>query len=176
MTATPPLASASGASATTPPAEPVNLGWSLAMVLRSWQEHADHAVADVPHGTRGFHVLCVVTSGEPPTQVALAAALAIDRTVMTYLLDDLESAGLVERRADPRDRRARRIAPTAHGRRVLAAARRRVQAAEEVVLGGISPADRAALREALGAASLAIRAAAPGTEPCLAVESVLPSR
>ena len=31
---------------------------------------------------------------------------------MTYLLDDLEAAGLVERRPDPTDRRARRVAPT----------------------------------------------------------------
>ena len=38
---------------------------------------------------------------------------------MTYLLDDLEKAGLIERRPDPADRRARRIAATASGRRLL---------------------------------------------------------
>jgi DNA-binding MarR family transcriptional regulator len=35
---------------------------------------------------------------------------------MTYLLDSLAEAGLVERRPDPADRRARRIVATARGR------------------------------------------------------------
>ncbi len=41
---------------------------------------------------------------------------------MTYLLDDLEAAGLIERRPDPSDRRARRLAATPHGRDTARAA------------------------------------------------------
>ena len=35
---------------------------------------------------------------------------------MTYLLDDLEQAGLIERRPEPADRRARRVVATDAGR------------------------------------------------------------
>src|SRR5204862_8339718 len=42
------------------------------------------------------------------TQLALAQHLGVDRTVMTYLIDDLEAAKLIERRPDPTDRRADR--------------------------------------------------------------------
>jgi MarR family transcriptional regulator, transcriptional regulator for hemolysin len=55
---------------------------------------------------------------EPCSQAALAARLGIDRTVMTYLLDDLVTAGLVERRQDPGDRRTRSVAATEHGRAI----------------------------------------------------------
>jgi hypothetical protein len=40
-------------------------------------------------------VLAVAGQGEPSSQVALAQHLGVDRTVMTYLLDDLEAAKLV---------------------------------------------------------------------------------
>ncbi|MFK0044612.1 MarR family transcriptional regulator [Streptomyces sp. NPDC090741] len=39
----------------------------------------------------------------------MATYLGIDRTVMTYLIDDLVTAGLVERRLNPADRRQRKI-------------------------------------------------------------------
>jgi DNA-binding MarR family transcriptional regulator len=64
------------------------------------------AVAEVPGGPRGYLVLASLGRGEPSTQVALAQHLGVDRTMMTYLLDDLEDAGLVQRRPDPADRRA----------------------------------------------------------------------
>src|SRR6266567_550421 len=57
---------------------------------------------------------------EHGSQLALAQHLGVDRTVMTYLLDSLAEAGLVERRPDPADRRARRIVATARGRALLA--------------------------------------------------------
>jgi DNA-binding transcriptional MocR family regulator len=53
--------------------------------------------------------------GAVGSQLALAQHLGIDRTVMTYLLDDLEAAGLIERRPDPADRRARRVVATQLG-------------------------------------------------------------
>ncbi|MEH0927172.1 MarR family winged helix-turn-helix transcriptional regulator [Micromonospora sp. CPCC 205558] len=102
-----------------------NFGWSLGMVLRRWQEYAEEALKDLPHGSRGYHILAVVVHEAVPTQGALAARLVIDRSVLTYVIDDLENAGLIERQLDPRDRRARRIVATERGRRALADAERR---------------------------------------------------
>ncbi|NYJ37638.1 MarR family winged helix-turn-helix transcriptional regulator [Nocardiopsis aegyptia] len=145
------------------------LGWSLAVVLRRWHERTEAVLADIPHGARGYHVLDATAQGDPPTQAALAERLLIDRSVMTYLLDDLESAGLVRRRVDPDDRRVRRVCATGAGLAVLSDARRRVDRVEDHVLGGLDEADRSAFRAFAGSAAAAIQAAAPGTDPCAAV-------
>ncbi|MGW4460769.1 MarR family winged helix-turn-helix transcriptional regulator [Micromonospora sp. NPDC004704] len=150
-----------------------NLGWSLGMVLRRWHEHVEEALQDLPHGSRGYHILGVVVHEDVPTQSALAARLAIDRSVLTYVIDDLENAALIERQLDPRDRRARRIVATAKGRRALADAERRVAQAEEVVLGGLPNEQRDAFRDAAERAADAIHTAAPDTDPCIAVEDAL---
>jgi len=72
------------------------------------------------------------------SQLELAHHLGVDRTVMTYLLDDLERAGLIERHPDPADRRARRIAATARGSELLDDLDQRLRAAEDQVLGRAS--------------------------------------
>ncbi|MEV6781253.1 MarR family transcriptional regulator [Streptomyces sp. NPDC051098] len=150
-----------------------NFGWSLGMVLRRWHEQVEGVLDNLPHGSRGYHILAVVVDEEVPTQGALAGRLVIDRSVLTYLIDDLEAAGLIERQLDPRDRRARRIVATGRGRQVLAHAEERVGLAEEQVLDGLTVEQRAAFREAVERAAQAIVGAAPGTDPCLAVDRVL---
>ncbi|MEU8301580.1 MarR family winged helix-turn-helix transcriptional regulator [Micromonospora sp. NPDC048909] len=150
-----------------------NFGWSLGMVLRRWHDHVEEALKDLPHGSRGYHILAVVVHEDVPTQGALASRLVIDRSVLTYVIDDLENAGLIERRLDPRDRRARRIVATDHGRTVLADAERRVAHAEDHVLGGLPEQERATFRDFAERAAEAIQAAAPGTDPCAAVTDVL---
>ncbi|MEK8225830.1 MarR family winged helix-turn-helix transcriptional regulator [Oerskovia sp. M15] len=94
-------------------------------------------------------MLSAVVHDSPPSQAALAARLGIDRTVMTYLIDKYVDCDLVERQADPADRRTRRIVPTVKGREVLADLDARVAAAEDELLAGLDPADRAALRRLL---------------------------
>lgn len=151
-----------------------NLGWALAVVLRRWQEQVEAAVEGIPQGSRGFHVLSVVVHDDLPTQAALATRLAIDRSVLTYVIDDLEGADLVERQLDRRDRRARRIVATGKGRQVLADAEDRVTAAEELVLGGLTEPERAVFRLAAGRAAEAIHAATPGIDLCAVVEDAVP--
>ena len=73
----------------------------------------------MPSGIRGFQILSAVIHRDPPNQQALGAHLAIDRTVLTYLLDSLVEAGAVERVPAPSDRRARKIEATEHGRASL---------------------------------------------------------
>ena len=97
-----------------------DLGWGLAVVFRAYVKAADAVTDGIPGGHRGYQVLCAAARDEPGSQAAMAGRLGIDRTVMTYLLDDLEAADLVARRPDPADRRSRRVVATDHGRVVLA--------------------------------------------------------
>jgi DNA-binding MarR family transcriptional regulator len=135
-----------------------DLGWALGVVFRSYVTAATAAFADLPGGPRGYQVLATATRGEPGSQLELAQHLGVDRTVMTYLLDDLERAGLIERRPDPADRRARRIVATTPGRDLLELLDRRLRAAEQDVLAGLPGEDdrrafRALLRQVAAHAS-----------------------
>ncbi|MES0837940.1 MULTISPECIES: MarR family winged helix-turn-helix transcriptional regulator [Nocardiopsidaceae] len=159
---------------TTPDSGPgTTLGWSLAVVLRRWHELTEASLTDIPHGSRGYHVLTAAVHAEPPTQAALAERLLIDRSVMTYLLDDLEEAGLVRRRVDPGDRRVRRVCATERGREVLAGARDRVDRVEERVLAGVDEPARALFRASALRAATSIQESSPTTDPCLAVREVV---
>ncbi len=68
----------------------------------------------------------------------------------TEVVDALESRGLVERRADPGDRRATLVEVTGHGAGVLHAIREARGTEAERVFGRLSPADRADLARILG--------------------------
>lgn len=133
---------------TTPGIE-TDLGWTLGAVLRGYLRAADAVLADVPGGPRGFQVLVAAGRNDPGSQLALAQQLGIDRTVMTYLIDDLEGAGLVERRPDPADRRARRIAITEAGETRLCELEFALRDVEEHVLEPLDPAERDVLRALL---------------------------
>jgi DNA-binding MarR family transcriptional regulator len=126
-----------------------DLGWALGTVSRSYLRIAAEAVADLPGGPRGYQVLSSAARGDAGTQLAMAQRLGVDRTVMTYLLDDLENAGLVERRPDPADRRARRVVLTEAGRTRLCDVERRLRKVEDRVLGTLDPAERDTLRTLL---------------------------
>ncbi len=152
---------------------PSGLGWALTALLREWSARVEAAADGLPQGSRGYQVLAAVVHEEPPTQVALAGRLGIDRTVMTYLLDKLCAEGLIERQQDPADRRARRIVATARGRRVLSELDARVQKAENELLAALPPGDRRTLRALLETAATA---AAPDDDRCLAVSSALGDR
>ena len=68
------------------------LGWALGVVFRAWQRETEEAVGDLPHGPRGFQILSTLATGDPPTQASIAMHLGIDRTVLTYVLDDLAAS------------------------------------------------------------------------------------
>jgi DNA-binding MarR family transcriptional regulator len=126
-----------------------DLGWGLAVVFRAYVKAADAATADIPGTHRGYQVLRAAAHDNPGSQAALAQRLNIDRTVMTYLLDDLESAGLVARQPDPADRRSRRVVATPRGRTVLATLDTRFRHAEQHLLAGLGADRQAAFRALL---------------------------
>lgn len=71
---------------------------------------------------------CVLSKAVPGdrTQIRLAELCQLDKTTMVGTVDELEQAGLVERQLCPTDRRARVIAVTDEGRRVVEEAERLV--------------------------------------------------
>jgi DNA-binding MarR family transcriptional regulator len=89
-----------------------------------------------------FALLNVVGSREGAIQQELGAAMGIDRTTMVSLIDQLERAGLANRRQSAKDRRAREIAITPKGRQLLERARLMITQAEDDVLAGLSADER----------------------------------
>lgn len=67
---------------------------------------------------RGRCVLATAAGGEL-TQTELAERCNLDKTTMVVTMDTLEKAGLAERRTSSSDRRARIIAVTEAGRRLV---------------------------------------------------------
>ena len=68
---------------------------------------------------------------------------------MTYLLDELEKAGLVERRPDPTDRRAKKVLITDAGSAALADHSERVSERESRLLAPLDAAEAAAFSSML---------------------------
>lgn len=162
-----------GASAASVGVPGSDLGWYLGVILRSWHEQVEQAVADVPHGIRGYQILSVVGHNGPPTQSGLAKHLQIDKTVMPYVIDSLEEAGLVERRTDPTDRRVRRIVITERGRAALDELEAKVRAAEDAVFADVPALTRQTFVDHAAHVAVTIHGAKPNLDPCIAVLDAL---
>jgi DNA-binding MarR family transcriptional regulator len=91
---------------------------------------------------RHFLVLRHVSQSEGSSQHALGLALHIPASRMVGIVDALEQRGLLERRANPRDRRARALHLTAEGRRVLGRAFQLAVEHERAICAGLSPEER----------------------------------
>lgn len=150
-----------------------DLGWILGVLLRAYQASVVSRLGDIPHGPRGYQTLAAVVHGDQPSQLALAAHLGIDRTVMTYLIDDLVEAGLVRREPDPADRRRRKVVPTENGVATFRTEEQRVRTAEEELLGMLGADDRAALRTLLLRVADGVRHIDRDTDPCDVAEEML---
>jgi DNA-binding MarR family transcriptional regulator len=126
-----------------------DFGFHLGVVFRAYIKAAKAIIEDIPCGQRGYQVLTAAVHGEATNQSALAQKLGIDRTVMTYLVDDLEAVQLVQRRPDPVDRRTRQIIATEKGECTWQMTEQRMKAAEAEVLSPLPEAEAATFRELL---------------------------
>jgi DNA-binding MarR family transcriptional regulator len=89
-----------------------------------------------------FGLLNLLGAREGAIQQELGSAMGIDPSTMVSLVDQLETAGLAERRPCERDRRAREVAITPKGRRALERGRQMAAEVEDEVLQGLSAAER----------------------------------
>ncbi|MFC4017401.1 MarR family winged helix-turn-helix transcriptional regulator [Micromonospora sp. GCM10011542] len=123
------------------------------MFLLSWASHAlqaEHAagLAELGISPRAHYVLAQARAGNL-TQREIGERCGVDKTTMVVTLDQLEQAGLAQRRPSPTDRRARLVAVTPEGERVLERAREVVRGIQDEVLASLPEQDREALLRAL---------------------------
>jgi DNA-binding MarR family transcriptional regulator len=89
-----------------------------------------------------FGLLNVLGAREGANQQEIGSAMGVDPSTMVSLIDQLEAAGLAQRRPHPKDRRARAVVITPKGRRALARARRMALQVEDEVLRGLTADER----------------------------------
>jgi DNA-binding MarR family transcriptional regulator len=97
----------------------------------------------------GYIVLNALDRSPIRTQAALAEAIGADKTRIIPTLDELQTAGHIERMPDPDDRRARLLEITESGRSVKNAVQAAIQRGEEQWLGQLSGNDRDVFLRAL---------------------------
>jgi DNA-binding MarR family transcriptional regulator len=83
------------------------------------------------------------------TQQTLGKCTGIDPSSMVATIDDLEAAGLVERRRHPSDRRAHALHLTERGRETLARGRALARQAQEDLLEPLNAEERKQLHDLL---------------------------
>jgi DNA-binding MarR family transcriptional regulator len=137
-----------------PPAGPPDelLASSSFLLKRLGWAQKDRAVdAFAPTGLSPQHygVLTLLGEGVREAQGTIADALGYDRSHLVGLLDELEEAGLVERRRDPGDRRRHLVSLTAEGRKTLGKLRAIVKRLEEEFLAPLDDEQRAQLHSLL---------------------------
>ncbi|MGA0532277.1 MarR family winged helix-turn-helix transcriptional regulator [Hansschlegelia sp. KR7-227] len=95
-------------------------GYQLAFVARRWRKALDEALADFGLTDASWRpLLHLGRLGDGARQNDLARSLGIEGPSLVRLLDRLAAAGLLERREDPTDRRAKTLHLTAEGRALV---------------------------------------------------------
>jgi DNA-binding MarR family transcriptional regulator len=127
-----------------------HMGWLMSRASQALGAALAEGLAPLGLNLRDYTVLLAAEraaiEGRPRAQLALAQAARLDKSTMVVALDALEGEGLVERRPDPKDRRARIVVPTDAGRELLARAEGVVLGAEDEALADLSVEERRALR------------------------------
>ncbi|MBP0455287.1 MULTISPECIES: MarR family winged helix-turn-helix transcriptional regulator [unclassified Kitasatospora] len=119
-------------------------------------DHASHVLAtrmaaaftEVGITPRAYCVLFHAMEAER-TQIQLAELADLDKTTMVVTVDELEKAGLAERRASATDRRARIISVTAAGEQAVEQGTAIADRVHREVLESLPDAERTAFVSAL---------------------------
>jgi DNA-binding MarR family transcriptional regulator len=116
---------------------------------RAMHTRTADALGSIGLTTASFALLNVLGAREGAIQQELSADMGVDPSAMVKLIDEIQGAGLAERRRRPGDRRAWEVAITPKGRRTLERGRKLAAQVEDEVLGGLSAAERRQLLDLL---------------------------
>jgi MarR family transcriptional regulator for hemolysin len=120
----------------------------LSQVTHALQHEMTAALTELGISPRAHCVLSKAMAGGQ-TQSRLAEMTALDKTTMVVTIDELERAGLAERRTSSTDRRARIIEVTDAGARLVAEGQQIVSRVYDEVLSAVPAEQREAFVEAL---------------------------
>jgi MarR family transcriptional regulator for hemolysin len=117
-------------------------GALLGRTYRQWRRSADLRLQpyDLTEAT-WLPLLRIARAPAPPRQKDLAAAMFVDGSAVVRLLDNLEQAGLIQRKEGETDRRAKTIHLTPRGRAIADKAETVARRVGQDALAGLSDKD-----------------------------------
>lgn len=137
-------------SAASPAQTPaVSVGFTLSSLGYAVSRRFHATLAPLGLEPREFALLRTIAPQQGASQQAIGEQLQIPPSRMVAFVDGLEERGLVERRPNPEDRRARALYLTAKGRKLLTKAFTLANRLETQLCSELSAPERAALLDAL---------------------------
>lgn len=125
------------------------LCWLLSRASHNLTTEMTAALEEIGISPR-FHAVLATAMTAEHTQTEIARIVGLDKTTMVVTVDELEAAGLAERRPSSTDRRARVIVVTEAGRRIVKKADKVLDHVRDEVLGALDPEERQVFMSALG--------------------------
>lgn len=121
----------------------LKFGFLVHDVSRLRRVVVDRALKPLGMTRAQWQVIAFLSRRDGMKQNALAADLELTKVAVGRLLDRVEAAGLIVRRADSTDARARRVYLTRQGAKMVATIRDSVERVELAILNRVSVADLA---------------------------------
>ncbi|MBR9883435.1 MAG: MarR family transcriptional regulator [Oceanospirillales bacterium] len=117
----------------------IRFGYRFVTLSRRWRRFVDMRLAEAGlTDATWVPLMHLAQSGDGVSQKLLAERAGIDTSTLVRLIDILAKKGLLERREDPEDRRARKIYLTTAGKAQIDAIRATLETAEAEALGDLS--------------------------------------
>lgn len=126
-----------------------NIGTMLAQVSRLFRRRFDERARGIGVTRPQWQVLSLLKYHEGTNQGGLAEMLEVEPITLGRMIDRLQDAELVERRADPADRRAWRLYLTPKGEDLIEQLRPFALETFDAALEGVSAPDQAIVMGAL---------------------------
>jgi len=124
-------------------------GFLMTWIAARGRDRFATAMAELDLRPPHFALLTVIAAHPGATQQELVTAIGIDPSTMVQVIDELEAAGLAERRVHEHDRRKRAIHLTPAGRRLLERARTVVDELAGELFAALSAQERRTLHTLL---------------------------
>jgi MarR family transcriptional regulator, transcriptional regulator for hemolysin len=119
-----------------------NFGFLLKEVSRRYVNRFEVRAAEIPLNLAQAKALVRLEKNEGVSQARLAELAEVDPMTMVRILDRMEAEGLLERRPDPADRRARCLYLTAKAKPILNEIWRLSDEIRAEIFAGVSKEER----------------------------------